>query len=173
MVDTISIPSVFLQEREVNSLFQIHGLPVADCRHILSEFGIEQPPESGKSCSGDDVVMMCNGPGMWLFESIERSSEETLDTLRELLQPTNATVTDLSSARTIVRVSGKSRRHLLKKGCPVDIDSMNDCDVVSTLIGHLGATIHCRNEYFDLYILQSYGTDFWEWCRHNAREFNI
>ena len=55
MADTISIPSVFLQEREVSSLFQIHGLPVADCRHILNEFGIEQPPESGKSCSGDDV----------------------------------------------------------------------------------------------------------------------
>lgn len=173
MVETRSIPSVSLQERVVNTLFQINGLHSAAAGDILKGFGIESLPLDLRSCSGDDALVMWNGPGMWLFESEFRPSGETLESLRELFQSTDATVTDLSSARTIVRVSGASRRNLLKKGCPADIDAMADGDVVTSLIGHLTATIHCRAEYFDVYVLQSFGEDFWEWGRQNVREFNI
>lgn len=173
MVEGRSIPSVSLQERNVETLFQIHGLHSSDAGGILKDYGIESLPPDRRSCSGDDTLLMWNGPGMWLFESELRTPGEALESLRELFRATEATVTDLSSARTIVRVSGASRRDLLKKGCPADIDALIDGDVVSSLIGHLTATIHCCAEYFDVYVLQSYGEDFWEWGRQNVREFNI
>lgn len=173
MAEGRSIPSVALQERLVESLFQIHGLKAENVGDILKVFDIESVPHDGRSCIGDDAILMWNGPGEWVFESEYRSVEETLNSLRELFTSTDATVTDLSSARTIVRISGSSRRDFLKKGCPADIDAMTDGDVITSLIGHFTAMIHCRSDCFDVYVLQSFGTDFWHWCRQNIREFNI
>ena len=162
-----------LQEREVSCLFQINGFHVDQSGSYLSGFEIKELPESGRSCSGNDATIMWNGPGMWMFESVGRPTAATLSALRDVLQTTGATVTDLSCARTIIRMSGSSNRDLLKKGCPVDIDAMQNGDVVSTLVSHLGVTIHCHSGVFDVYALQSFGTDFWEWCSHNTREFNV
>ncbi len=173
MAEGRSIPSVTLQERLVETLFQIHGLDSEAMSEILKDFGIERLPHAGRSCVGNDATLMWNGPGDWMFESEFRPTDETLTLLRELFVSTDATVTDLSSARTIVRISGSSRRELLKKGCPADIDAMTDGDVITSLIGHFTAIIHCRSDCFDVYVLQSFGTDFWHWCRQNIREFSI
>ena len=173
MASRKSIPSVLVIECEVSVLFQVHGLTPESCGTRLTEFGIEQLPAIGKSVSGDDLLVLSNGPGMWFVQSEERAREATLIRLRELLADTDATLTDLSSARLIVRVSGSSARAFLKKGCPIDIESLVSGDAVSTVIGHLGVTIHCLGDDFTVYVLQSFGTDFWEWSRHSAREFNI
>ncbi len=173
MVEGRSIPSVALQERLVETLFQIHGLDPEVAGEILKGFGMESLPNDRRSCIGNDSTLMWNGPGEWLFESEFRPADDTLKSLRELFVSTDATVTDLSSARTIVRISGSSRRDFLKKGCPADIDAMAEGDVITSLIGHFTATIHCRSDCFDVYVLQSFGTDFWHWCRLNIREFNI
>ena len=168
-----SIPSVLLREREASVLFQVHGLTTESCASRLKAFGIDVLPAIGKSVAGDDLLFMSNGPGMWLVQAQQRDSESTLQQLRDTLADTDATLTDLSSARLIVEVSGSSSRQFLKKGCPVDIDSLTTDDVVATAIGHLGVTIHCLGEDFVVYALQSFGTDFWEWCRLNVMEFNI
>lgn len=173
MASLKSIPSVLIRECEVALLFQVHGLPSAACGERLSDYAISELPALGRSAAGDDLVFMSNGPGMWLVQSDHRDCEATLLRLREQLSGTDATVTELSSARLIVRISGHSSRVLLKKGCPLDIDSLKAGDVVSTLIGHLGATIHCCGDEFTIYVLQSFGADFWEWCRQNTLEFNI
>lgn len=173
MANLKSIPSVLIRERQVSLLFQVHGLTSDTCGDRLKDFGIHELPPIGKSVAGDDLVFMSNGPGMWLVQSENRKSEIMLLALREQFSDTDATVTDLSSARLIVQISGHSSRVLLKKGCPIDIDSLKASDVASTLIGHLGATIHCLGDEFTVYVLQSFGTDFWEWCRHNTLEFNI
>lgn len=166
-----SIPSVLLTQVDVTALFQIHGLNATDCGSRLQGFGIDQLPSTAQSISGDDLVVLSNGPDMWLVQSLNRASDSTLDALREALEELDATVTDLSSARLIVRVSGQFARDFLKKGCPIDVDTIQTGDVVTTVIGHLGVTIHCQGDEFFLYVLQSFGTHFWEWCGINSREF--
>ena len=173
MDERFSIPSVFLEERKVNVLFQVHGLHASMCGKCLEKFGISNLPDAGKSESGEDFQLLWNGPGMWFIQSEHRSRGETLKDLRAIFTDTDATVTDLSSARAIVRVSGRSRYSFLKKGCPVDIDAMREGEVVSSVIGHLSATIHCLENSFDVYVLQSFGEDFWDWCRVSVREFNL
>ena len=167
---TDAIPGVLFKERRVASLFQVNGLRSADSE-VFQSLGVSQLPTNNKSVIGDDVVMMWNGPGMVLLESEIQSSEEIGREVRTLLESTDATVTDLSSARTIVRVSGNDVREFLKKGCPVNVDSLGTSDVVSTLLGHNSVTIHCVDTSFDIYILQSFGLDLWHWCQRNAREF--
>jgi len=168
-----SIPSVLLHECEVSLLFQVHGLSAKQCEARLQAFGIDALPGLGKSGSGHDLVLMSNGPDMWLVEAQQREREPTLQQMRELLSDTDATITDLSSARLIVRIAGVSSRKFLKKGCPVDVDSLIADDVVATAVGHLGVTVHCLGEQFVVYVLQSFAADFWEWCKINALEFNV
>lgn len=173
VVNRKSIPSVLVLEIEFSLLYQVHGLTTESCGDRLNEFGVHLLPAYGRSASGDDFEILNNGPGMWMVQSRNRDRELTLVRLRELLADTDATVTDLSSARLTVQVAGVSSRTFLKKGCPVNIDSLESGDVISSVIGHLGATIHCLGDDFVVYILQSFGTDFWEWCRLNAMEFNM
>ncbi len=168
-----SIPSVLIREIDVGLLFQVQGLTEKSCGKQLMEFGIQKLPAYGKSIAGEDFDLLSNGPGMYLVQSQQRDNETTFLRLRELLSDTDATVTELSSARLIVQISGTSGRSFLKKGCPIDVDSLQADDVVTTIISHLGVTIHCLGDEFVLYVLQSFGTDFWEWCRQSAREFNI
>lgn len=173
MASLKSMPSVLLLEREVSLLFQVHGLTDVACATRLNAFAIKGLPQIGKSVAGNDLMFMSNGPGMWLVQAQQRDREKTLQQLRTTLADTDTTITDLSSARLIIQVSGASGRKFLKKGCPVDIDSLVADDVVVTQIGHLGVTIHCLGEEFVVYVLQSFGTDFWEWCRLNVLEFNV
>ena len=172
VAERVAIPSVFLQEREVTALYQIHGLQTSQCGPLVKRYKFKKLPKERKSSKGNEVRLLSNGPQMWLFESDSLTVKDSLASLRKLLEPTGATVTDLTSARAIIRVSGISAHSFLKKGTPINVDGMKNRDVVVTLLGHLGATIHYRKDYFDVYVLQSYREDFWQWCRISAREFN-
>ena len=163
-------PGVQFKERRVASLFQVNGLRSIDAE-VFQSLGVSQLPTNNKSVSGEGVVLMWNGPGMVLLESEIQPSEVLGSEVRILLESTDATATDLSSARTILRVSGNDVREFLKKGCPVNIDALGNNDVVSTLLGHNSVTIHCVDTSFDIYVLQSFGLDLWHWCQHSAREF--
>ncbi len=173
MANRKSIPSVLVLEIEFSLLYQVHGLTIESCGNRLSEFGVHLLPAYGRSVAGDDFEMLSNGPGMWMVQSRKRDGEWTLQRLRGLLADTDATVTDLSSARLTVQIAGVSSQTFLKKGCPADVDSMESGDVISSVIGHLGATIHCMGDGFTVYVLQSFGADFWEWCRLSSMEFNM
>ncbi len=170
--ERVSIPSVYLEERDVKALFQIHGLKASDGDRLTAAYPLDQPLAERKSCSGEKVKILSNGPQMWLLQIETDERRESLQSLRETLAPIGATATDLSSARAMIRVSGRSARYFLKKGAPIDIDALENLDVAVTMIGHIGSTIHCCGDSFDLYVPRSYSEDFWQWCRINAREFN-
>ena len=76
-----SIPSVLLREREASVLFQVHGLTPKSCASRLKAFGIDALPALGKSVAGDDLLLMSNGPGMWLVQAQQRDTESTLQTV--------------------------------------------------------------------------------------------
>ncbi len=173
MADAVTLPSVLLADRQVACLLQIHGLPADKCSALTKEFKLKKSPLERKSTKGHNIQLLSNGPGMWFFESDKVAPAKLLDSVRSTLEQTDATVTDLSSARAIVRVSGVCANTLLKKGCPIDIDAMQNNDVASTLIAHFSVTIHAKKDYFDVYVMQSFAADFWNWCRINAREFNF
>ena len=165
-----STPGVLFRERWVQSLFQINGFKLN--RELDTNLpGVEKFPEHGKSIINNDVVVMSNGPEMYLYESGAMPPAQLLSELRDVLHQEGATVTNLSSARTIIRAQGPQVRSFLKKGCPIDVDSLAENDVVSTLVGHFSVTIHSYDSGFDIYALQTFGLDFWLWCQHNAQEF--
>ncbi len=162
-----------LENRKVASLFQINGLHGAQAGEFNREFGLQQLPQSGGSAIAQDAALMWNGPGMWVIESETLGPEAVASKLRRVFENTDATAVDLSSSRTVIRASGAQAGHLIRKGSPANIGAMADCSVVSTVIGHFSVMIHHHDAVFDMYVMQTFGADFWHWCRHNAREFGF
>ncbi len=92
--------------------------------------------------------------------------------LEQRLSASDATVSDLSHARTVLRVSGPAWKDLLAKGCPADIDAMAPGDCVASLLSHFTVVIHCvAEDSADVYVFRSFGASLWEWLRRGAEEF--
>jgi len=163
---------VVLQERQPSTLAQINGAPDnAQLTELLSGYGPEPNLTANRCSQGKGVRLMWNGPGMWLVESATTAPEDLIGGLRNTLAESGATVTDLSHARTVVRLTGPATAELLCKGSPIDVESMKINDCASTTLGHLTVLINTIDDGFDVYVYRSFGLALWEWLTHEAEEF--
>jgi sarcosine oxidase subunit gamma len=152
-------PGITLAERRGLSMAQVNGAP--------EEGG---PPALGSTSIGD-TTLLWTGPGQW-FAISEASAESLIGDLEERCSSSDATVSDLGHARTVVRVGGPAWRDLLAKGCPADIDAMVPGECIASLLSHFTVVIHCvAEDCADVYVFRSFGANLWEWLRGGAEEF--
>ena len=91
---------------------------------------------------------------------------------RSALRAHGASTTDLSHARTVLRVSGPAATDLLAKLCPIDVETMRTGDSAVTLTGPLNAqVVKTGDEEFRLYVFRSFGLAMWEMLKDEAAEF--
>jgi heterotetrameric sarcosine oxidase gamma subunit len=153
-------PALALSERRGLAMAQVNGAPPGS-----------GPAPLGSSKDGDGILLW-TGPGQWFAVSESLAGDALRAALEERLSSTDATVTDLSHARTVLRVSGAAWRDLLAKGCPADIDAMAPGDCVASLLSHFTVVIHCvSGDSADVYVFRSFGASLWEWLRGAAEEF--
>ena len=164
---------VTLREQRPSSILQINAAPDGHAfESALSAWHLTASPTPGRACTGADLALLWIGPGQWLAISESRAASELVGSLRGALADTDATVTDLSHARTVVAVEGRAAREVLAKGCPVDVDVLAADDCVTSLLGHLTVTVHCRDaDAFSVYVFRSFGLALWEWLLDAAAEF--
>ena len=162
---------VTLVELERSAIAQINGAPVESALQDL--LGLEESLQANRAALASGYDLIWNGPGKWLAVSDAEDSAGLVLDLRNRLEDTGATVTDLSQARTVVRISGANSCDVLCKGCPADIESMRSGDSMATLMGTLSSVVHCREAggSFDVYVFRSFGQSFWEWLTDAALEF--
>ena len=153
-------PAIALSERRGLAMAEIKGAPD------------ESGPAPLGSVSEGDTTLLWTGLGQWLAVSESLDAEGLLAALEERLSSTDATLSDLSHARTVLRVSGTAWKDLLAKGCPADIDAMAPRDCVASLLSHFTVIIHCvADDSADVYVFRSFGASLWEWLRGGAEEF--
>ncbi|HSS65412.1 MAG TPA: sarcosine oxidase subunit gamma family protein [Gammaproteobacteria bacterium] len=172
---TGGLPGAVLEEQRPAAIAQINGAP-QDSRlaAALDFLALESTPESRRACTGKGGTLLWNGPGQWLAVSRSTAAEEFLPQLRRALEPHGATVTDLSHARTVVRIAGPKARDVMLKGCPLELESFNVNDCAASLLGHLNVQIHCLGDHtFDLYVFRSFGVAMWEWLIDAALEYGV
>lgn len=153
-------PALVLSERRGLAIAQVNGVP-------------EESGPAPLGCLDDgDTTLLWTGPGQWFAVSEHLGADELLASLEQRLSSSDATISDLSHARTVLRVSGVAWRDLLAKGCPVDIDAMVPGDCVASLLSHFSIVIHCvSDDSADVYVFRSFGVSLWEWLRGGAEEF--
>jgi methylglutamate dehydrogenase subunit D len=153
-------PALVLSERRGLAMVQVNGAPDGS-----------GPPVLG-SVTDADTTLLWTGPGQWFAVCASLDAGGLRARLEERLSSTDATVSNLSHARTVLRVSGAAWRDLLAKGCPADIDAMAPGDCVASLLSHFTVIIHCvAEDSADVYVFRSFGASLWEWLRGGAEEF--
>ena len=151
--------AVQLYERENLTIRQIAAwreTEVTPLRTALTErLGIALPDGSDAARAEGRVVLRIAPRRWWLVEDREPAAEAGL--VGALAG--RAALTDLSHARTVVRLEGTAGRSVLAKLCRIDLHprALPPGRVAQTALGHVPALIHTLEDApgFDLYLPRS------------------
>ena len=95
-------------------------------------------PSSLKSTSNSNTRILWLGPNNWLvFSSVLDLIKKEKDQFKEM----DFTITDISHSRTIIELEGSLVNEVLKKGCPLDINSLKDGDCANSVYNGINITI--------------------------------
>ena len=164
-------PGVVLAECRPRSMVQVNGTPEPGvlAEALGASIGDVTP---NRTFDAGAVRYAWNGPGQWLAESAEHSPGELVEIVESALGAHGTSTTDLSHARTVLRVSGPAATDLLAKLCPIDVEAMQTGDSAATLAGPLNVqVVKTEDEEFRLYVFRSFGLAMWEMLQDEAAEF--
>ena len=163
-------PGVVLAECRPQSMVQVNGAPEPGVlAEALGASDADVAPNRAFDAGG--VSYAWNGPGQWLAESDERQPSELVAQIDNALGGHGASITDLSHARTVLRVSGPAATDLLAKLCPIDVEAMRTGDSAVTLAGPFNVqVVKTGGEEFRLYVFRSFGLAMWETVQGEAAE---
>ena len=95
-------------------------------------------PSPLKSTSNSNTRILWLGPNNWLvFSSVLNLIKKEKNKFNE----TNFAITDISHSRTIIELEGSLVNEVLKKGCPLDINSLKDGDCANSIYNEINITI--------------------------------
>ena len=100
-------------------------------------------PSSLKSTSNSNTRILWIGPNNWLVFS---SVLDLLEKEKNQFNETEFAITDISHSRTIIELEGNLVNEVLKKGCPLDINSLKDGDCVNSVYNGINITIDFISE---------------------------
>jgi heterotetrameric sarcosine oxidase gamma subunit len=126
---------------------------------------------NGVAAAGDSTVFW-TGPGRWLV--IEAESRALASLLHHHCPSDVAAVTELSHARTALRVEGSKVRDLLAKLCTLDVDpaAFPPGTCAQTQFGQIGVLLYCRvHDGFDVLVPRGFAVSAWETILDAALEF--
>src|SRR5690606_40150366 len=100
---------------------------------------------------------------------------EVLQSLREATSSLHVLASDLSDARTVIRLEGDNVREVLMKGTSVDftLPGFGAGTVRRMLFAEIAAMAHVVDsdpDVVDLYVFRSYAHYAWEWLEATAGE---
>ena len=100
-------------------------------------------PSSLKSTSNSNTRILWIGPNNWLVIS---SVLDLLEREKDQFNEADFAITDISHSRTIIQLEGNLVNEVLKKGCPLDINSLKEGDCANSVFNGLTITIDFISE---------------------------
>ena len=100
-------------------------------------------PSSLKSTSNTNTRILWIGPNNWLvFSSVLDLFKKEKNQFNEA----EFAITDVSHSRIIIELEGNLVNEVLKKGCPLDINSLKDGDCANSVYNGINITIDFISE---------------------------
>ena len=100
-------------------------------------------PSSLKSTSNSNTRILWIGPNNWLVFS---SFLDLLEKEKNKFNEAEFAITDISHSRTIIELEGSLVNEVLKKGCPLDLNSLKDGDCANSVYNEVNVTIDFISE---------------------------
>ena len=140
---------------------------------VREAYGVDLP-QTSRVVVGRDVSFVGYGPGQWLAVSETLASEALARDLAERLKGL-ASISDQSSGRTVIRVSGTRARDVLAKGLPIDLDprAFPLGSAATSTISLMGVQLWQADDTrsYDIAVFRSLSESFWRWLAASAAEF--
>ena len=134
------IENNLLKVTEVNGLeiFQIVQYKNSSFDISLTRLDGLSFPSPLKSTSNSNTRILWLGPNHWVvFSSVLDLMQKEKDQFNEM----DFAITDISHSRTIIELEGSLVHEVLKKGCPLDINSLKDGDCANSVYNGINITI--------------------------------
>ena len=134
---------------------------------IVQVDGVRTAQAAAVGANGS-IEMLAIGPDRWLAVS-DRPPEEVRQTVAEAAGDA-AACTDLTHARVALRVAGPDARVRLSRGCPMDLDTVEEGGAAATMLGPFEVVIRRDRApvTFDVYVARSVARSAREWLHGNA-----
>ena len=127
-VSEVSKLTIFQIARYRNSEFDISEIKV-DSLNL---------PSTLKSSSNSDTRILWLGPENWLVFS---SKKNLMELEKNQFDEKDFAITDISHSRSIIELEGNLVNEVLKKGCPLDINSFKEGDCANSVYNGITITI--------------------------------
>ena len=169
---------VLLGEGPARESFVLRG-PAGDAaftQAVRTALGAGPPLEPGKVVDGGGGALLVRlGPDEWRLTAPVSDDGRLAARLASELVGGRGALVNISSASTVITVSGERAADLLATGAGFDLDpaAFPPGRAARTRIGNAQALVHRRTEdAFDLHVPRSYARSFWEWLEERGREFD-
>ena len=135
------------------------------------------PTDPNAATTSGGVTAIWLGPDEWLLTCQPGSERKLMARLREALQGVHAAVTDVTDARTILRIEGAGARDVLAKGCPLDLHprALPPGAVAQSRLAKADVLLHRVDSgddgapAFDLHVGRSFAGYLWAWLEEASR----
>ena len=134
-----------LKVSEINGLFIFQIAQYKKSSFDISKIRLDglSFPSSLKSTSNSNTRVLWIGPNNWLVFS---SILDLLEKEKNQFNEAEFAITDISHSRTIIELEGNLVNEVLKKGCPLDINSLKDGDCANSVYNGINITIDFISE---------------------------
>ena len=129
-----------LKVKEVNGLLIFQIAQYKNSNFDLSKIqidGLNLPP-SLKSSSNSNTRILWLGPDNWLVFS---SNLDLITKENKQFNGEDFAITNISHSRTIIELEGNLVNEVLKKGCPLDINTLKEGDCANSVYNGITVTI--------------------------------
>lgn len=140
---------------------------------VRKAYGLDLP-EGSIATPGKKVSFIGTGPGQWFAVSETLANEALAEALTGKLQGL-ASVSDQSSGRAVLRLSGPRARDTLAKGLAIDLDPrvFPAASAATSTLSHMGVLVWREGEaeVYDIALFRSVAASFWRWLEASAAEY--
>jgi len=137
---------------------------------VREAYGLDLP-DGPTLAQGKDVLFIGTGPGQWLAVSATLQNEALAEDLADRLNGL-ASISDQSSGRAVIRVSGPRAREILAKGLAIDLDPrvFGPGNAATSTISLMGVLVwrDGEAESYDIALFRSVAGSFWTWLTASA-----
>ena len=133
--------------------------------------GLEFSLQSPKVSSNKETRILWSAPSTWLVISKKKNIAEVI---KDKCDSSDFAITDISHSRAIIQIKGLQAKDILKKGCPLNFNELENNNCAGTVFHGINIVVDFVDnnpDTINLLTLRSFGESFYHHITDAALEF--